>query len=436
MSLHGSTGDAAFDLGRETLGPIFASFALLLLRHVQHAGCERLGFVARDGDLLMKVVAAFADAADIDHPPMTYLHLSRRSTNLPAHQSIGLNELAEAMAVCADRGNWKQIFEYLGLSLPLIRPILTRLGFDPVDDHITESAMAVVANDSEFQTLVRAESERQRDLLAAYLARMKIGWGPPTMLVDIGWRGSILSNLHQTFSSDASFCPPTGAFFCLWVEDQQVSKFPSNSIGLISDMRRKRGMTEGSAWYAAYLLEATCRADEGTTVAYELQNGETEPVLDENSPGRQAEKISMNIANQIRSGILARVRTIASDPSWRQAPDAKLRRTAQHALLRLAYFPSTSEMAILAPLIHTEGHAGEWSAPLIANTRPNPLRAPRKWLAGLSSPWRSGYVRITGGPLLACAFFLIELILLALPPNARTLLETTARSVAGLGHRR
>lgn len=437
MTTSGHGEGAGHVLGRKTLGPVFACFAQLLLRHATRLGCSRLAFVARDGDLLMQVVARLLEqTGEAERPSLSYLHLSRRSTTLPARRAIGPAALAEAMAVRAGGGSWREMFEYLGLPLEPVQPILDRLGVAPDSNYPTPQAIAAIAADPDFQDFVAGEHRRQRSALADYLARMQVGWGPSAILVDIGWRGSILNNLNRSFSAEDSYRPPPGAFFGLWSEDQGPSPFPPASVGLIADMRRRRNVVEGSAWYAAFLLEAVCRADEGTTLHYEYRNGEIEPVLAEASASRQAEAGTATLANDIRQGILEYMAEHGGKATWRQSSDAELRRSAQRTLFRLAFFPTEAEIEIGTRLAHTEGHAKGWSAPLIAHHRPNPLLAPRAWLAGLSSPWRSGYVLSTGGPVLTGAFLLAESALLAMPPAMRAIVTSAARRIAGTSRKK
>lgn len=427
----------AHSLGRDALGPAFVAFAHLLLRHARRRGHHRLAFVARDGDLLLRTVTQLSETSGgSDRPELAYVYLSRRATALPARPQVDAFALAEALAARAGQGTLREALDFLGIPLPIAAPVLDRLGIDAGSPCREGSVLTALLADRHFQAAVAGERDRQRDTLAAYLVQEGVGWGPPTLLVDIGWRGSILWNLEQAFVTQPRFQIPAGAFFGLWSEDGRVGSLPPDSVGLVSDVRRRRNVVEGAAWYAAFLLEAVCRANEGTTVGYAARQGRIEPVLAGESASRRREEATADLAQTIREGILDFVTDSAGDPRWQKASDVELRRIAQHALLRLACFPSADEIAVGAQLVHTEGHAEDWSASLIAADRPHPLRTPRRWLAGLASPWRAGYVRSTGGPLLAGGFLLAESLLLALPPAARGTLTTLARRMASIGERR
>lgn len=422
---------SAYRLGHATLGPVFVCFAHLLLRQARRTNCERLGFLARDGELLMRVVEHLPQLTGEDaRPALTYLHLSRRSTTLAARPQLDVATLTEADAIRAGRSSWKLRLDYLGLTVARFAKVFQRLGLD-LDAPLPaqEDAHALLA-DAEFLATVAQQRAEQRETLSSYLAQMAVGEEPPCLLVDIGWRGSILRNLERTFGGTPGFRTPAGAFFGLWAEQGALSALPPGTVGLISDQRRGRCVTEGAAWYAAFLLEAVCRADEGVVQGYALTTRGIEPLLAGDSPARTAESASRCVAKAVRQGILDYVATCGAELSWQTATDSELRCRAQRRLRRLAFLPTAEEIAVGTQLVHTESHDPDWAAPLIATTRAHPLRSPRHWLAGLSSPWRAGYIRSTGGPALAAGYWLAESALLALPATVRGRLTAVARTLA------
>ncbi len=276
----------------------------------------------------------------------------------------------------------------------------------------------------------------EKALLAAYLEQENIGTSAATLLVNIGWRGTIPANLQAAFAGKAAFVAPAGVFLGLWSESGPPTRLPAGSVGLLADIRRQRNIFEGAAWYAAFLLEAVCRADEGTTLGHELRDGKVVPFLADATTSRRAEAQAASLVAEIRRGIMDYIDEHGADAAWSAASDAQLRRQAQRSLLRLACFPTAEEIAIGARLVHTEGQAPDWWVHLIdPNATANPLLAPRRWLTGLASPWRTGYIRHTGGPILAAAYLCLESILLASPPHFRALLAQLARRTADETHR-
>ena len=109
-----------------------------------------------------------------------------------------------------------------------------------------------------------------------------------------------------------------------------------------------------------------------------------------------AEQAGSGVQLRIREGVRWAVERYAerearsASMSWRTAADAADPASAG-LLSNGGGAPKCS-----AKLSHTETAVGTWSAPLIQETA-HPLRSPRRWLAGLRSPWRAGYVAGTGG---------------------------------------
>lgn len=423
---------AAYTLGYRELGSIFACFSHLLLKQARQVGSRRLAFVSRDGDLLMRCTARLAEhIGDMDRPIFSYVYISRQTSFLPALDAIDKSALEAALAVRGERATLSAALTYLGMPLAPIASVLVRLAVDPERSDVSPDTISVLVADEQFQFAVQRESDRQRTLLAAYLEQEHIGTGATTLLVDIGWRGSILTNINSAFPATTAFDPPAAAFLGLWSEGKVPSGFPAGTVGLLADIRRRRNILEASAWLAAFLLEAVCRANEGTTVGYELRGDKVMPILASDSKSRRAEERALPVVTEIRRGIMDFIDERAASREWLTASSGQLRRRAQRSLLRLACFPRAEEIEVGAQLVHTEGHTPDWWTYLIDASGAGPMSRPRRWLAGLASPWRAGYIRHTGGPFLAAGFMLLESALLAVSPNVRAVLSRMARRVAG-----
>ena len=427
---------SAYKLGYNELGSIFVCFSHLLLRHARQMDCQRLAFVSRDGDLLMRCTERLAKCiGGADWPAFSYVHASRQASFLPALKTIEKSALEVALEIRGERASLSAALTYLGMPLMPISAILARLAIDPYRSDISPEAISILVGDEQFRLAVRQESDRQKALLAAYLEQEHIGNGIVTLLVDIGWRGSILTNINSAFSGTAGFEPLAGAFFGLWSEDKSPSGFPAGTVGVLADIRRRRNVLEAAAWFSAFLLEAICRANEGTTVGYEPRGEKIEPILAGDSESRRAEDRVMPLVAEIRRGIMNFIDEHGASDEWLAASEKQLRKHAQRSLLRLACFPRAGEIAVGAQLVHTEGHTPDWWAHLIDSPGISPISHPLRWIAGLASPWRAGYIRHTGGPVLALGFLLLESALLAVSPNARSLLTRVARRAAGGANR-
>jgi hypothetical protein len=292
-------------------------------------------------------------------------------------------------------------------------------------------AIGFLLQDRKFLAKVEAERLRQKLLLMDYLRQKNVLGNPACALVDIGWRGSIVAALATTCSRESDYLPLNAYYLGYWHE-QGCQIAPGCSItGILSDIGRPQNVREAASYYVGHLLEAVCRAEHGTVVAYRKNaDGVVLPVLAGDSEQRQAELTSEQLRSPIRQGILDYIDANAASLKLAATDPEKLRAEVQSRLLRLAFFPTKDEIAAAGRLRHTEGHAEQWSRPLIDDLRPSPFRNPRQWLAGLSSPWRSGYVMATGGRMLALVFISLEMLLIALPTSCRSHLRSFALTLS------
>lgn len=418
--------------GVRTFGPIFAAWCQLLLREARERRLQELYFVARDGFLLKQVTESFV-ATDVTAPHLSYLHLSRRATMLPTRNGTNIDSVREALSQRAGKPNLGSLLEFHGVGEAAYLPVLRRVGLDPLTSIVSAAQGLAILDRWDILDLIDAEATRQRVALSDYLVeRHRVGIRP-FALVDVGWRGSIQNNLAPLLASIGGLLPPVGLYLGLWREDGAVTLLPKDAAGLAGDMRRGRNLFECAPWQASLLLEAVCRDNTGTTLGFQMTDDGGEPILcDASATARQAEMESGLLAASVRDGVLEYIGSRVHAEPWLNADTTTLRRKLQHLLLRLAFFPDATEIALGARLVHTESHDRYWSNSLIATERPNPLLKPRLWLAGLASPWRAGYVRASAGLAGAVLYAAGEAILVATPPAVRANLQKSARSLAGL----
>ncbi len=397
---------ARFRLGFETLGPPFAAFSHLLLLEAERAGISRLAFVARDGEFLRDCTGRLIAAAPfLPRPALEYVYLSRRATALPARDRLDESALNEVTGIRAEGTPLNLFLESYDLD-PQRAP-----GTEGTDPGSIRRLLAK----PEFQSFVREQRARQRTLLAEYLRGAALVRGEGVALVDVGWRASTQRAIGAAFADDPDFVPPVFYYIGLWSESGTLVSPGGPAVGMLADQRRSSGIREGAAWQIALLIESICRAPQATVAGFTRDPaGAVRPRFAEATAARRAEMLAEKVRDPIRQGILARVDAYARDLRPGPIDESALRNRAQLRMLRLAFFPRRWERDAVSGLVHTESHAGSWSAPLIGRG-PNPLRSPRRWVAGLASPWRGGYVAATGGYPFAIAFYLMESLLNAAP---------------------
>ena len=428
-----NTEMARYLLGRDKLGSVFECFALILLKSAANDNISRLAFISRDGAFLREVTELVSRKTDESSAfQFNYIYLSRISTALSKESKFSESSLSEAFYISAGKKSLKNLLAYFGIECGIFAKELHAGGIDPEAPLNDLDIIKPLLDDCRFIEKVKAERDRQRGLLSRYLLQEQI----PTerfAFVDVGWRGSIVSALAKAFSGDPGFSRLRAYYLGHWNETGDVLETGFPVSGLLSDMNRRRNIFEGSAHYLAHPIEAICRANHGTVVGYrEIGNSTIAPVLlAEDASQRQIEVAGEAWREPILQGIRDYLAESPKAPYVLDEIDIpELRKKAQRLLFTLAFFPNENEIRSLSPLVHTEGHAENWSTALITEHNSRPWSSPRKWIAGLASPWRSGYVMATGGRPFALLFVLVEALLVTLPPSFRTTLRKSTLRVA------
>lgn len=415
--------DARYRFGRQTLGPIFAAFARLLLARARDEGVRRLVFVARDGEFLRLVVQTWLD----ERPePMALedLRASRRATNL-MRGPVDIDALREALSVRAGSPDAGAALRGAGIELDgLPSALLAQL--PPAGQRWDEPAMQRLLADAVFNQAVQQQRERVRRRLARYLAQQRLVGERDVALVDIGWRGSIVANLQAVLPASA---PPLRAFqLGLWSEQgaEGLPRTAAQLEGVLGDVRRGRNRFEAAAFRLALVLEAVCREAVAPVSGYrEDASGWVSPFGDAEPP--QHERANAAWREPIRRGVLdAVIEQARSGPREPPGSAESLRREAQVRMRRLAFHPTAAELAACRGLLHSESHQPGWSSPLVGEPV-RPWRSIRGWVAGLTAPWRAGYVAASAGWPGAWMFDALDRTLLALPPSLGERLAAWAR---------
>jgi hypothetical protein len=410
-----------YRLGFDVFGPVLATFARLLLEEAERKNVKRLAFVARDGHYLREVTARFIQKTDWPSPPeLEYIYLSRMVTVLPQYGSFAAAVAGEADSLFGARGlDVSMLLRYFALDPSRFETHFRRHGYLPEDRLNSLHELKAAFDDEALAAAFVEERGRQRELLGRYLDQEGVTDATTCALVDLGWRGSTPAALARAFP-DRFGDHPLLAFQLGYWDERGPQTIPQCAVnGILSDCRRGRTLLEGAAFYAAYLLEALCRAPHGTVIGFERQTGPgVRPVL-ALALQRDLEEEGESWRQPIRAGVADFIDREASH--LRRLEAGKARSQAQRLLFRIAFFPKLKEVESVAGLGHTEGYAPTRFHPLVSAERPFPLASPRRWLSGLASPWRGGYVRVTGGWPASLVWASLESLLVRFPLLRRSL---------------
>jgi hypothetical protein len=426
------TNPSGCSLGTHTLAPFLFPALSLLQVQLKKLEPDLILYVARDGELLQRLM----EAADLQPPaPVHYALLSRRSTLTPSLQSLELSLACELLGFRRHNRGLLTLFNALSIDPEPYLPVIRSAGFtqleQPIPTPSQDPCLIRLLNDSVFQAEFAKEAARQRHLLRRFLSRLGYFQARRVVLVDLGWRGSIQDSLVAAFVEDHNAPELHGIYLGLW-DDGLVGERRSfaNKIGLLSDMRRGRHPLEAALPELGPALEPIFRARHGTVIGYRQVHAHVEAILDDDPLRRRHEQDGDTHLEAIRQGLIEGClqRVTGSRRSLFPAID---RCVAQVRLMRLAYFPSRQEIRLLGGLPISEGSEPQWNMPAIvafsSKGSGNRFTALRDWAQGLESPWRAGYVASTAGALGATLYFLAQMIWVPLPAAAKRFLRRNLR---------
>ena len=199
--LGGRTDDqaAAFRAGAE-MAPLFVGFSLFIAEQAVRDRVERLFFLMREGAFLRRVFqAVHADGEFRGHalPETAVLAVSRSST-FPA-------AVRDPAAEILDGGRWpyrghplRSLVEALGIDAGDIRQALadSSLRLDEfIGDVTSDGRVRSFLGHPDVRRAALGAGTARRDRLTDYLRSQGFSAGGRYAVVDVGWRGTIQSNL-------------------------------------------------------------------------------------------------------------------------------------------------------------------------------------------------------------------------------------------------
>jgi len=408
--------DPAYAMGYRTVGPVLVAFTRLLLQRARRDGVERLAFVARDGELLLRVARTLIGEKFEAPLALHYLHLSGQSLACASSDLQRLHTDAGAVErVVATLRDIRGMDTMLGSFQSLYNApaeLISRHAERLAAVKGTEADLRRLLSDAAAAADLADEFRSMTDRVRRYLVQEGV-LCDRSALVDIGWRAS-LQKILQAEAPGWGLASPRGYYLGLWNEERAA--FPPGANGLITDQRRGSGLREGSAWHAGFLLEAICRANHGMVAGYvEADDGRIEPTHMETGGTREAERQSAEVQARIQEGVLAYARWFAATYPLTVTDEAAIRRGAQRMLRRLAFFPSPQERKLGRQLIYSEPTSDGSALPLIAD----PGSGVGGRIAGLRSPWKGGYIRATAGILGSLLYCAAESTVARLPQGTK-----------------
>lgn len=350
----------AFDLGFSYLGPVFCTFILGVIEKVRAERIERLFFLAREGELFLRLfeylAPQFMEPEEI--PAVEYLYVSRKST-APAALADGLAyETSLAPLYNPKQQGLLSLCQTFDIPPEEIREIAASHGYtleEPIYDWHSPRYRALI-EDHEFQAVVKRHGSACRELLGDYLAQHGFFSAQRVGLVDIGWNGSSQRYFQDAYGERADY-PHVFGLYLGWVHGIRHSFDPARNtiFGLLYDVRRRNWLEDAVSRFEE-LFEEGARALHASTLSYARDaNGRVEPVLKSDvAPDRRAELAMNPQIEAFRSGAMTFAERFVHAARLTGYTFDEIRPFIMTLTERVVAYPTREEAHALMQMTHSE----------------------------------------------------------------------------------
>lgn len=294
-----------FSWGKEVVGPLIVLFVHLFINQCIEKKITKIFFLARDGFVLKKIYNQLSKEIYGGKLPSTeYLCVSRYSTFAASIKKM--DQRVYRHAISGDNMTVGEILKRFKLDLnPEIKNLLEKYNLlinSSINDSIKKK-IRLLFKDQTFKKIVLENSNQLRIVFRKYLeSHSFFSKSKTSVLVDIGWLGTIQDNIDTAFSNDSDYPNLTG-YYLASTQASDYQKNGKNKIGLLYDY--KNAVPEqASISFFMESLEFSTRALHGTTTGYKYnKNHDVTSIFKKNTFDRQNEKQNNKDILLIQKGI-------------------------------------------------------------------------------------------------------------------------------------
>ena len=344
-----------WQVGAGVAGPLLAGFVLWTLQEAQARGARRLHFVARDGQILLRIAEILRPQLGLDIE-CRYLLGSRQAWHLPTLQRLDDAALAwltrdaarESVAAVLARAE----LDPRALAAPLARHGLAEAaqGGQPV----APARLAALLSDTEVAPLVLQAAARRRAAALGYLAQEGLLGADDVLMVDLGWHGRLQHSLQKLLALGAAEAAPQLAGLYLALRSRPDGFAPATMGSFLTAPAALHGLNP-------VLLELFCAADHGSVRGYVREpDGRFGAEL---AAARDDRVLAWGL-DALQGGVLAFARELARAMALAGDADAwtaLLRDAGLAAFQAFRRDPDTAEAEAFGSFPHADGQAhAEW----------------------------------------------------------------------------
>jgi len=261
-------------------GPLLAGYVLWCLQRAQEAGCRRVYFVSRDGEVLLRIARRLVGALGLDLD-LRYLEGNRRAWLLPGMSGVDVERVA-AVAGRGEVNTPRSLLTWVHLAPEDLAGPLTRAGF-PAGSWDAAVAAGRVADvlgaleDPEAVPVVEEASRRATEDAGRYLSQIGLLDAGSYAIVDMEGHGNVGRLLAPLADKLGGRPPALELYFALVSPAPAPGRLP---LGWMYDDARGTGVAEreGDVYVA---LEVFTAGSHGQVQGYETVGGTARAVLAE-----------------------------------------------------------------------------------------------------------------------------------------------------------
>ncbi|AFZ34647.1 hypothetical protein Sta7437_1069 [Stanieria cyanosphaera PCC 7437] len=269
-----------WDTASNVIAPVLFGFVYWCLSQAQKKGIQRLYFVARDGQILLKIAHIICKnwGYTID---CRYLYGSRQAWHFPAIQEIGQFELdwifdpTEFLSVYS-------VCERVNVNPEEIENILEHYNFERSiwNKNLTEEQryfLKKVFENEQIKNLILNKALQFRQITLNYFEQEGVFDDIPFAIIDIGWNGRLQKSLSQLLSV-ANRYPLDGINGFYFSLSKRIKPFSKDNLFVYfadTNLNPERNFV----FLYKGVLELFVNADHGSTIRFEKIQEKYIPIL-------------------------------------------------------------------------------------------------------------------------------------------------------------
>lgn len=339
------------DVAAGVMAPVLAGFVIWVLHRARQLGLERLYFVSRDGQVLLRIAAHLAPRVGFTGE-LRYLHGSREAWCVPSEGGID-DELINWALPPGEFPSASAVLFRLGIAPSHIAARMEQFGIpraqwaQPLTPQLHQALRRLLENAS-FQQDVLSQAETRREACVGYLRQEGLFDVVPWAMVDVGWRGTMQYFLRRILQAHGG-PQPIGLYCGICRSGMDADTGPREAY--VADERTGCGFTH-HLYRLARPFEVFCSADHGTVRGYEPSGDGFRPVLEGLSSGASRWDHSL-----VQGTVERFAEQLPLDADWLN-PQADVRHATLEALDAFWSAPTTQEARAWGAFRYEENRAG------------------------------------------------------------------------------